>query len=182
MKATGIVRRIDDLGRVVIPKEIRRTQFIRVGDPLEIYVSGNNEVIFKKHSLMGELSELAQAYVEVLYKSSGVCAVIADRDRIIAAPTVVRDSIERRLSKEYEKCTDERKTIVLHENPINVCEFSEIKACIVSPIITAGDMIGSIAMVHGANASPNAPFPVEHSAAAALLHVAANVLAKQMEE
>ncbi len=182
MKATGIVRRIDDLGRVVIPKEIRRTQFIRVGDPLEIYVSGNNEVIFKKHSLLGELSELAQAYIEVLYKSTGVCTIIADRDRIIAAPAIVKDCIERRISEEYEKCTYQRKTVVLNENTVKICEVSDVRACIVSPISTAGDIIGSIAMVHGVNGALNAPFPVEHSTAVALIHVAANVLAKQMEE
>lgn len=70
MKATGIVRRIDDLGRVVIPKEIRRTQLIRVGDPLEIFVSGAGEVIFKKYSPIGELSAFAASYAEVLYKAA----------------------------------------------------------------------------------------------------------------
>ena len=72
MKATGIVRRIDDLGRVVIPKEIRRTQLIRVGDPLEIFVSGAGEVIFKKYSPIGELSAFATSYAEVLYKAAGL--------------------------------------------------------------------------------------------------------------
>ena len=72
MKATGIVRRIDDLGRVVIPKEIRRTQMIRVGDPLEIFVSANGEVVFKKYSPVGEMSPLAATCVETVYKVAGV--------------------------------------------------------------------------------------------------------------
>ena len=66
MKATGIVRRIDDLGRVVIPKEIRRTMRIREGDPLEIFVSNEGEVIFKKYSPISELGSIAAQYCEVL--------------------------------------------------------------------------------------------------------------------
>ncbi len=182
MKATGIVRRIDELGRVVIPKEIRRTQLIRVGDPLEIYVSNNNEVIFKKHSVMGELSALSQIYVDVLYKSTGISAVITDRDRIIAASAPVRESIERRLTIEYEQCLNERKTMDISENTVGVCEVSDIKASIVSPIICQGDMIGSIAMICTSTNGQNVPYPATQDAATALIHVAANILAKQMEE
>ena len=69
MKATGIVRRIDDLGRVVIPKEIRRTMRIREGDPLEIFVSNDGEVIFKKYSPISELGSIAAQYCEVLYRT-----------------------------------------------------------------------------------------------------------------
>ena len=75
MKATGIVRRIDDLGRVVIPKEIRRTYRIREGDPLEIFVTSNGEVVFKKYSPLGEISSCASHYAEVLTKAAGVPAV-----------------------------------------------------------------------------------------------------------
>ena len=72
MKATGIVRRIDDLGRVVIPKEIRRTLRIREGDPLEIYTATDGEVIFKKYSPVGELAEFASQYADVLAKISSM--------------------------------------------------------------------------------------------------------------
>ena len=76
MKATGIVRRIDDLGRVVIPKEIRRTMRIREGDPLEIYTSKEGEVIFKKYSLIGDIDDLAGQFCEALSKNvSGIVAV-----------------------------------------------------------------------------------------------------------
>ena len=82
MKATGIVRRIDDLGRVVIPKEIRRTMRIREGDPLEIYTDNDGEVIFKKYSPIGELSTFASQYAEVLGKLGGFPVVVCDRDHV----------------------------------------------------------------------------------------------------
>ena len=88
MKATGIVRRIDDLGRVVIPKEIRRTMRIREGDPLEIYTNAGGEVIFKKYSPIGEMGEFAEQYAESLYKTSGLPVVISDRESIIACAGV----------------------------------------------------------------------------------------------
>ena len=84
MKATGIVRRIDDLGRVVIPKEIRRTMRIREGTPLEIYTSVDGEVIFRKYSPVGEISGTADQYADVLYKVGGMPTVICDRDHVIA--------------------------------------------------------------------------------------------------
>ena len=93
MKATGIVRRIDDLGRVVIPKEIRRTLRIRDGDPLEIYTEKDGEVIFKKYSPMGELSDFAGQMCETLSKATGLPAAICDRDTVIAVCGVNRREI-----------------------------------------------------------------------------------------
>ena len=84
MKATGIVRRIDDLGRVVIPKEIRRTMRIREGDPLEIFVSNEGEVIFKKYSPISELGSIAAQYCEVLFRTAGYPVLITDRDHVVA--------------------------------------------------------------------------------------------------
>ena len=88
MKATGIVRRIDDLGRVVIPKEIRRTLRIREGDPLEIYTDPEGEVIFKKYSPVGEMSPFAAQYAEVLSKTASLPTVFSDTDHVIAAAGV----------------------------------------------------------------------------------------------
>ena len=85
MKATGIVRRIDDLGRVVIPKEIRRTMRIREGEPLEIYTDRDGEVIFKKYSPVGELSVLAGGCAEALSRTAGCPVVVCDRDTVIVA-------------------------------------------------------------------------------------------------
>ena len=85
MKATGIVRRIDDLGRVVVPKEIRRTLRIREGDPLEIFTDREGEIILKKYSPIGEIGAFAKQYAESLAQTSGHMVCIADRDQFIAA-------------------------------------------------------------------------------------------------
>ena len=107
MKATGIVRRIDELGRVVIPKEIRRTQRIRRGDPLEIFTTGDGEVIFKKYSPVGELSSVTTQYVDALSKSFALTAFVCDRDRILAASGAGRrDLVDRSVSQPLEKLMD----------------------------------------------------------------------------
>ena len=104
MKATGIVRRIDDLGRVVIPKEIRRTQRIRRGDPLEIFTTGDGEVIFKKYSPIGEMSTVAAQYTEVRNKSFALTAFVADRDHILAVSGAGRRELaDRSISQPLEK-------------------------------------------------------------------------------
>ena len=113
MKATGIVRRIDELGRVVIPKEIRRTQRIRRGDPLEIFTTGDGEVIFKKYSPMGELSGVTAQYVDVLSKCFALTAFVSDRDRILAASGAGRrDLADRSVSQPLEKLMEDRKSVV----------------------------------------------------------------------
>ena len=93
MKATGIVRRIDDLGRVVIPKEIRRTMRIREGDPLEIFVSNEGEVIFKKYSPISELGSIAAQYCEVLFRTAGYPVLITDRDHVVAVSGISRREV-----------------------------------------------------------------------------------------
>lgn len=109
MKATGIVRRIDDLGRVVIPKEIRRTMRIREGDPLEIYTDKDGGVIFKKYSLMGGLSDFAGQMCETLNKTTGRIAVITDRDTCISvAGTARRELADKRISAELENIMEGR--------------------------------------------------------------------------
>ena len=98
MKATGIVRRIDDLGRVVIPKEIRRTMRIREGDPLEIFTDNDGEVIFKKYSPIGELGNFATQYSDVLYKTGGYPVLVCDRDHVVAVSGLSKkEIIEREL-------------------------------------------------------------------------------------
>ena len=110
MKATGIVRRIDELGRVVIPKEIRRTQRIRRGDPLEIFTTGDGEVIFKKYSPIGEMNAVAAQYTEVLSKSFALTALVADRDRILTVSgSGRRELADRSISQPLEKLMDGRR-------------------------------------------------------------------------
>ena len=114
MKATGIVRRIDDLGRVVIPKEIRRTMRIREGDPLEIYTDRDGEVIFKKYSPIGELGNFAAQYAETLSKTSGHPIAITDKDNIIAVSGVSKkELVEKKVSPELEKVMEDKSTFML---------------------------------------------------------------------
>ena len=109
MKATGIVRRIDDLGRVVIPKEIRRTMRIREGDPLEIYTDREGEVIFKKYSPIGELAVFAAQYAETLHKTCQLAIVICDRDAVVASAGVPKkDYGDRKISAEFEDLIEKR--------------------------------------------------------------------------
>ena len=113
MKATGIVRRIDDLGRVVIPKEIRRTMRIREGDPLEIYTSSEGEVIFKKYSAIGEMAGNATQVADIMTKLSGCPVVVFDRDHVVAvAGAQKKEFNERRISQGLEDLLENRKTYV----------------------------------------------------------------------
>ena len=96
MRATGIVRRIDDLGRIVVPKEIRRTLRIREGDPLEIYTDHDGEVVLKKYSPIGEIAAIAKDYTDSLYRTLGHIVLISDRDAIVAVSGASKkDSFER---------------------------------------------------------------------------------------
>ncbi|SDJ83386.1 stage V sporulation protein T [Natronincola ferrireducens] len=183
MKATGIVRRIDDLGRVVIPKEIRRTLRIREGDPLEIFTDREGEVILKKYSPIGELSEFATEYAESLQESLGHIAIITDRDTIIAvAGHSKKEYLEKRVSKTLERMMEEREPIVLNEGeqmyPIAVDEGEDGKytAQVIAPIITQGDPIGTV-IICSKNSGVNMG-EVEKKIAA----TAAAFLSKQMEQ
>ncbi len=173
MKATGIVRRIDDLGRVVIPKEIRRTQFIRVGDPLEIFVTDAGDVVFKKYSPVKEISDSAALWGDILHKTAGLSVVFTDRDRVVAACGTARRCIERQLSPEYCRLIEHRRSFSsFGENPPRICREDDTAAQAVIPILAGGDLVGSAALV-----SPEAG---EHDIR--LLKVAAAYLGRQLEE
>jgi AbrB family transcriptional regulator, stage V sporulation protein T len=148
MKATGIVRRIDDLGRVVIPKEIRRTLRIREGDPLEIFVDRDGEVILKKYSPISELSDFAKEYAEALFDSLGNPILICDRDTYIAlAGGSKKDYLNKNISEMIEKTMEERNSVLMNkqENVALSDGFEEpISAYTVGPIIANGDPIGAV--------------------------------------
>ena len=112
MKATGIVRRIDDLGRVVIPKEIRRTLRIRESDPLEIFTDREGEIILKKYSPLGAMGTFAKQYTESLAQVSGYIAIIMDRDQVIAVSGGMKNSLGKSVSKELEKLVDNREIVI----------------------------------------------------------------------
>lgn len=156
MKATGIVRRIDDLGRVVIPKEIRRTLRIREGDPLEIFTDREGEVILKKYSPIGELSEFAKEYVESLHSSMEHVTCIADRDTIIAmAGAPKKEMLEKRVSAALEKIMEDKTSILLSNTGdnkmINITADEEgvpkYTSGVIAPIISQGDPIGAVLLL-----------------------------------
>lgn len=150
MKATGIVRRIDDLGRVVIPKEIRRTMRIREGDPLEIYTDRDGEVIFKKYSPMGELGTFADELVDALSRTSGLSCVICDRDSVIAAAGgAKKDVYEKTVSNAIDSVMKNRKAYEYtgeNEN-IHVSEQDNYTVVVATPIISDGDVTGCVAFL-----------------------------------
>ncbi len=179
MKATGIVRRIDDLGRVVIPKEIRRTLRIREGDPLEIYTAADGEVIFKKYSPIGELSQIAAQYAEVLNRAIQLPVLITDRDHVIAvsgAPK--RDFADRRVSEELEALMTDRATYTATPDtpPLYPVSGYEKEAALAFPIIGSGDVSGSVVLMLREDGS----MPTAEETK--LLQVAASFLGKQMED
>ena len=176
MKATGIVRRIDDLGRVVIPKEIRRTMRIREGDPLEIYTSGNGEVIFKKYSPIGEMSDFAMQYAEALTTATKLGVLICDRDHCIAAAGISKKEVlERRITPELEQVMDSRKAFLNNRDAIRAVVDCERKVCVAIPIISSGDISGAVVLCENAGRDSAAETEVE------IATVAATFLGKQNE-
>ncbi|TCS80159.1 stage V sporulation protein T [Tepidibacillus fermentans] len=180
MKATGIVRRIDDLGRVVIPKEIRRTLRIREGDPLEIFVDRDGEVILKKYSPIGELSDFAQEYADSLYENLNAITLISDRDTIIAvAGTSKKEYMNKPIGQVIEESMEQRKTIVdtnggevslVMDNPESLSSY------VVAPIIAAGDPIGTVILLSKEDGVKMGNLEVK------MVETASSFLAKQMEQ
>ncbi|MBR6872687.1 MAG: AbrB/MazE/SpoVT family DNA-binding domain-containing protein [Ruminococcus sp.] len=151
MKATGIVRRIDDLGRVVIPKEIRRTMRIREGDPLEIYTGPEGEVVFRKFSPVGELDQGTVQAAEVISKLAGQAALVFDRDHVVAVSGARKtEYAERRLSAALEELIEQRRSYVFDrpDTPrLFPIEGLDKPALAAVPIISAGDAIGAVALI-----------------------------------
>ena len=149
MKATGIVRRIDDLGRVVIPKEIRRTMRIHEGDPLEIFTNKDGEVIFKKYSAVGELAGFSAEYAEALCKISGFSAAITDKDTVIAVSgTGKKELNEKKISSDIEEILKDRTSLLSaskRSGAVKLTQENDKFHCyVVVPIISEGDVIGSV--------------------------------------
>ena len=179
MKATGIVRRIDDLGRVVIPKEIRRTLRIREGDPLEIYTATDGEVIFKKYSPVGELSEFAAQYADVLSRVSAMPTLVCDRDHVIAAAGISkREYLEWRITPTLENYMENRRSYSAHVNSVDEIqpvEGVDHAAAIIYPIIAAGDVTGAVVMLKDERVQTPSDTEIK------LAQTAAAFLGKQME-
>lgn len=177
MKATGIVRRIDDLGRVVIPKEIRRTMRIREGDPLEIFTDRDGEVIFKKYSPIGELGDFAAQICDSLHRSTDAIAAVCDRDSIIAVSGASkRDFIDKRVSPALERVMESRGSVRYDgTEPMHVIDGDErYYVSVASPILSEGDILGCVVFV-SQNASAGSDIEFK------LAQTVASFLGKQME-
>ncbi len=181
MKATGIVRRIDDLGRVVIPKEIRRTMHIREGEPLEIFTTNEGEVLFKKYSPVGELATSAHQVAEVTQKVGGFACAICDRDHIVAvAGLTKKDYLERRITAAIEKVMEGRRPYQAGQSgalpEIKPIDEQQIWASTVVPILSGSDIAGAvIALTQDRTARPG-------ETELKLVSMAAGFLGKQVDE
>lgn len=182
MKATGIVRRIDDLGRVVIPKEIRRTLRIKEGAPLEIFTDREGEIILKKYSPIGELSNFSREYAEALAQVSGHVVCITDRDQIVAAAGGMRkEYIGKMISNQLETIINEREQVLAtgeDDKYVKVTsdENEENLPQVVCPIISEGDAIGAVILI--AKNPKNKMGETE----VALVKCAAGFMGRQMEQ
>ena len=179
MKATGIVRRVDDLGRIVIPKEIRRTLKIREGDPLEIYTEKDGGVIFRKYSPMGDLQDFAAQICESIGANTGHVAAVSDRDCIIAlsgAPK--RELLDKPNSQALEKLMESRKNYRYQpgEDRIRASDGAEkYHLGVAAPILCQGDLMGCVMLLLGEND------PALAETDQRLAQTVASFLGKQME-
>ncbi len=182
MKATGIVRRIDDLGRVVIPKEIRRTMRIREGDPLEIYTDREGEVIFKKYSPIGDLMEFAAGYAETLYKTCGIPVAVCDKDCIIACAGIPKKEFtDRKNSAQLERIIEGRSLYIHMANaekkPLTDDNKTHYISCAM-PIFAEGDVIGCVVAAASSEGKHDASGT---DTEAKLIQTAAGFLGRQLE-
>ncbi len=150
MKATGIVRRIDDLGRVVVPKEIRRTLRIREGEPMEIFTGREGEIVLKKYSPIGELGKYAREFAEAISSVTGYLTCISDHDQIVAAVgPEQKEYNQKAISEDLEQVITNRECVTVLSGSRERLELMSDKeahyqSAIVAPIISAGDAIGSV--------------------------------------
>ncbi len=184
MKATGIVRRIDDLGRIVIPKEIRRTLRIREGDPLEIFVDRDGEVILKKYSPIGELGDFAKEYADSLHETVGHIALISDRDAIIAvAGAPKKEFLDKRVGSAVEAAMQRRETL-RHRTGMpsqgsiagEEDDTGHFASWVIAPIATGGEAIGAVVLATREGSQAMGDMEVK------LAETAAGFLARQMAQ
>lgn len=184
MRATGIVRRIDELGRVVIPKEIRRTLRIREGDPLEIFTDHDGEVVLKKYSPIGEIATIAKDYTDSLYRSLGLISCICDRDMVVSASgSPKRELWEKPLSIEMESAMQNRQQLKLSVAqgakiiPVTTEEGADqYTAQVIVPILSDGEVIGALVLLSREQGY------VMDEASVKVAETTANIVGRQMEQ
>lgn len=171
----------DDLGRIVIPKEIRRTLRIRESDPLEIFTDREGEIILKKYSPIGEMSTFAKQYAESLAQVSGQMTLIADRDQFIAAAGGCKALLGKSISKALEEAIENRDNILAGKSERNFIQVAdegepEYTNEAISPIICEGDVIGAAILLN------NDPKGKMGEVEQKLILSAAGFLGRQMEQ
>ena len=182
MKATGITRRIDELGRIVIPKEIRRTLRIREGAPLEIFTDREGQIILKKYSPIGELSQFSGQYAETMAQTTGYLVCITDRDHVIAASGSGKKEFEGKpISRQLDEVMENRKTLVASKDENNFIKITlddsgEYVTQAISTIICEGDAIGAVILY---DKDKNHPMGETENQ---LVSIAEGFLGKQMEQ
>ncbi len=182
MKATGIVRRIDDLGRVVIPKEIRKTLRIKEGTPMEIYTDREGQIILKKYSPIGELNVFAAEYAEALVQTTGLTACITDRDQVVAASGSGSRELEgKEISMELDTVIAGREgRLASRDSRENISlisgDMDSFCQKMIQPILCASDAIGAVILL--TKNEKTALGDTER----ALVRTAAGFLGRQMEQ
>lgn len=150
MKATGVVRRIDDLGRIVIPKELRRTMRIKEGDSLEIFIEGSDKVVLRKYSPVQNINEFITEFVQSIYETTKKDIIITDNERIIAAAVKgKKDIVGHKLSMRLEEKLNSRQTQLIEKGqPLEITENYQLKnPAIIKPINVYGDILGLVIIV-----------------------------------
>lgn len=152
MKATGIVRKIDELGRIVIPKEIRKTMKIKEGEALEIYVESTGEVILKKYDPMSEQKKQIESYAQTLAEETGMIVLVTNNRNIVAAHGKNSKSyIGKEMSEDLVKLINRRNLV--NSKEIGIVKLvkedkkSEIVSQLIAPIIADSDLVGSIILM-----------------------------------
>lgn len=146
MKATGVVRRIDDLGRIVLPKELRRTMRIKEGESLEIYTDGTDRIILKKYSPVQNVNDFVEEFATSIYASNKKDIIITDNEKVIAFAGEFKTNIaNRRISMRLEEKISKRQTQIIEKNNFELLEnYCTNKAMIIKPINVLGDINGSV--------------------------------------
>ena len=184
MRATGIVRRIDELGRVVIPKEIRRTLRIREGDPLEIFTDHDGEVVLKKYSPIGEIAAIARDYTDSLHRTLGHVVLISDRDAVVSSSGAAkREYVEKALSPEVDHILQSRQQAVLNLTsgarmlPVTADDRPDsYVAQVITPILSDGEIIGGLMLL--SRESGRQMTEIDQKVA----ETTANIIGRQMEQ
>lgn len=180
MRATGIVRRIDDLGRIVIPKEIRKTMHIRESDPLEIFTERDGSIILKKYSPIGEMSVVAKQYADAIAASLPHTVCICDQDSVIAAAGPnSKKLIGKMLHEKAEAALHDRKQLITGRDDAGVTPYvsdyqEEFTGIAVSTIIAEGDAIGLMCILSNEGPLTDQDLMISK--------IGASFLGKQMED